>query len=148
MKSILILAGAVVLGLIGWRLAGGDSASGAGPAADRPTATEPGAPLVAVSLPASLSDEAQIGKLGFDGICDDCHGENPAGRDGMGPPLVHIYYEPSHHADMAFQLAVQNGVRAHHWSFGDMPPQEGLTRADVAAITTYVRELQRANGIE
>ena len=149
MKSILILAGAVVLGLIGWRLAGGDGASGAGPTADLATATaaEPGAAMVAVTLPASLSSEAQIGKLGFDGICAECHGENAAGRQDMGPPLVHIYYEPSHHADMAFQLAVQNGVRAHHWSFGDMPPQEGLTRADVAAITTYVRELQRANGI-
>lgn len=28
-----------------------------------------------------------------------------------------------------------------------MPPQTGLTRADVAAIVTYVRALQRANGI-
>lgn len=36
---------------------------------------------------------------------------------------------------------------AHHWTFGDMPPQTGLTRADVVAIVTYVRELQRANGI-
>ncbi|MGR3582900.1 MAG: c-type cytochrome, partial [Pseudooceanicola nanhaiensis] len=44
--------------------------------------------------------------------------------------------------------AVQNGVRAHHWKFGDMPPQTGLTPSDVANIVAYVRELQRANGIE
>jgi len=37
------------------------------------------------------------------------------------------------------------GVR--HWRFGDMPPVEGLSRRDVAAIVAYVRELQRANGI-
>lgn len=49
---------------------------------------------------------------------------------------------------MAFQMAVVQGVRAHHWPFGDMPPQEGLTRADVRNIIAYVRELQRANGIE
>ncbi len=48
---------------------------------------------------------------------------------------------------MAFYLAAQNGVRAHHWKFGDMPPQDGLTKADVAGIVTYVRELQRTNGI-
>ena len=39
------------------------------------------------------------------------------------------------------------GVRGHHWRFGDMPPVEGLTRTDVAMIVAYVRELQRANGI-
>ena len=53
----------------------------------------------------------------------------------------------AHHGDAAFLLAVRNGVRAHHWRFGDMPPQPGLTGAEVAAITAYVRELQRANGI-
>jgi len=39
------------------------------------------------------------------------------------------------------------GVRAHHWSFGNMPAVEGLTRADVKMIIAYIRELQRANGI-
>ncbi|WP_374701253.1 c-type cytochrome, partial [Agrobacterium tumefaciens] len=47
-----------------------------------------------------------------------------------------------------FQFAVVNGVRAHHWRFGDMPPQQGLSEADVSEITAYVRELQRENGIE
>lgn len=49
---------------------------------------------------------------------------------------------------MAFQMAVAQGVRAHHWPFGDMPPQAGLTREDVGNIVAYVRALQRANGIE
>lgn len=141
MKNYLILAGALVLGIGGWLAMAPSSQD---PAAER---REPGAPIVAVSLPAELSPDAQIGKRAFESVCAECHGINAAGREGMGPPLVHDYYKPSHHADMAFQFAVQNGVRAHHWTFGDMPPQEGFTRADVAAITAYVRELQRANDI-
>jgi hypothetical protein len=49
---------------------------------------------------------------------------------------------------MAFVLAAQNGVRAHHWKFGNMPRIEGLTQGDVKMVVAYVRELQRANGID
>lgn len=70
------------------------------------------------------------------------------GKQGFGPPLVHKIYEPSHHGDAAFQVAAAQGVRAHHWRFGNMPPQDGVTAGDVTAIIAYVRELQRANGIE
>jgi len=51
-------------------------------------------------------------------------------------------------ADVAFELAVRRGVRAHHSRLGDMPPQPAVTPAEVTAITRYVRELQWANGIE
>jgi hypothetical protein len=61
---------------------------------------------------------------------------------------VHRVYHSGLHADVAFDLAVRRGVRAHHWSFGDMPPQPELTPTEVASITRYVRELQKANGIE
>ncbi len=104
--------------------------------------------IVEVILPAELSGPAQIGKRAFDGTCAACHGANGSGRIGYGPPLVHKVYEPGHHGDMAFYMAVQNGVRAHHWPFGDMPAQSGLTRADVSDIIAYVREMQRANGID
>ncbi len=104
--------------------------------------------IVEVTLPAELSGPAQIGKRAFDGTCAACHGANASGRIGYGPPLVHKVYEPGHHGDMAFYMAVQNGVRAHHWPFGDMPAQSGLTRADVSDIIAYVREMQRANGID
>ena len=106
-----------------------------------------GAAMVAVTLPDTLSPEGTMGKRAFDAVCADCHGDNAAGKMGIAPPLIHKIYEPSHHADMAFFMAVERGVQAHHWSFGNMPPQQGLTRADVAGIVTYVRELQRANGI-
>lgn len=48
---------------------------------------------------------------------------------------------------MSFQLAMIQGVRAHHWSFGDMPAVIGLAPADVEPIIAYVRAVQRANGI-
>ena len=63
------------------------------------------------------------------------------------PPLVHRIYEPSHHADAAFQLAVTRGVRAHHWTFGNMPPLPAMDSAGIAAVTGYVRWLQRQAGI-
>ena len=107
----------------------------------------PDGALAAVSLPENLSQNAQIGKLAFDVKCASCHGTNAAGQDGVAPPLVHIIYEPSHHGDAAFQRAVEMGVRAHHWPFGNMPVVEGITRGDIKMITVYVRELQRANRI-
>lgn len=103
--------------------------------------------LAQVTLPANLSDMGKIGEQIFTAKCIDCHGVSAAGVDGAGPPLIHKIYEPSHHGDESFQRAVQLGVRSHHWSFGDMAPVEGLTRGDVAAIISYIREVQRANGI-
>lgn len=116
--------------------------------AETAAAPAEGAPIVQVSMPETLSEQAQIGQRAFEAVCAACHGQNAAGKQGFGPPLVHKIYEPSHHGDMAFFLAAERGVQAHHWSFGNMPPQQGLTRADVAGIVTYVRELQRANGID
>ncbi|MDV4146725.1 cytochrome c [Shimia sp. FJ5] len=111
-------------------------------------AAQKGGALASIDLPDVLSTQGQMGKRAFDAVCASCHGANAVGRDGMGPPLIHKIYEPSHHADFAFLSAVRTGVREHHWDFGDMPAQEGLTDADVELITQYIRELQRANGIE
>ncbi|WP_298562227.1 cytochrome c [uncultured Aliiroseovarius sp.] len=120
---------------------------GANDGADPAAKIAAGAPMVTVQLPAELSAKAVMGKRAFDAVCADCHGTDAAGQQGIAPPLVHKIYEPSHHADMAFVLAAQRGVTAHHWGFGNMPPVDGLTRADVANIIAYVRELQRENGI-
>lgn len=100
-----------------------------------------------VRVPAQFSEAAARGGTAFDSTCAACHGVNGAGTDA-GPPLIHRIYEPSHHGDYAFQLAVSNGVRAHHWRFGNMPPQPGLSEAEVSDIIAYVREVQRENGIE
>jgi mono/diheme cytochrome c family protein len=106
----------------------------------------PEEPVVPVRVP-NLSAEGEAGKRAFDRYCTRCHGQN-AGGAAAGPPLVHRTYQPAHHADVAFELAVRRGVPAHHWRFGNMPPQPDVTPAEVAQITRYVRELQRANGIE
>ena len=103
--------------------------------------------LANVLVPETLSQNAQIGQLGYEAKCAACHGANAAGQDGVAPPLVHIIYEPSHHGDEAFQRAAELGVRGHHWPFGNMPAVEGVTRGDVTMIIAYIRELQRANGI-
>ena len=79
--------------------------------------------------------------------CAECHGSDLRGTD-KGPSHLSIIYEPSHHADGAFLFAVQRGVRAHHWDFGDMPPIEGLQPEDIEAITAFVREQQRVEGFE
>lgn len=100
---------------------------------------------IRVTVP-SLSTDAQEGQVIFEANCAGCHGVNAAGSPS-GPPLINKIYEPSHHADITFTLAVKRGVRAHHWRFGNMPPLPGIDDAQITLITGYVRELQRANGI-
>ena len=93
-----------------------------------------------------LSAEAQAGRRLFERHCAACHGDQAAGAP-TGPPLVHRIYHPGHHGDVAFEFAVRRGVRAHHWTFGDMPPVPAVPPDEIALITRYVRELQRAHGI-
>lgn len=113
---------------------------------DEPS-VEQGQAMVEVVIP-PLDATTKLGERLFNESCASCHGANAAGQQGIAPPLVHKIYEPSHHADGAFFLAVKQGVRAHHWPFGDMPPVEGLTQKDVERIVAYVRLLQKANGIQ
>jgi mono/diheme cytochrome c family protein len=94
-------------------------------------------------VPAGLAEGERL----FTANCARCHGARAAGTEA-GPPLVHVVYEPNHHADIAFQRAVALGVPAHHWGFGNMPPVPGVDEAAVTRITAYVRWLQREAGIE
>ena len=107
----------------------------------------PDGAIAAVKVPASFTAQEQIGLRAYDAVCAACHGVNAQGKEGLAPPLVHKIYEPNHHGDMAFVIAAQNGVRAHHWKFGNMPAVKGVTQADVLNIVAYVRALQRENGI-
>ncbi len=112
----------------------------------RNAAQHPRTALEEIVVP-QLSAEAKAGKIACNENCAACHGQNGAGTD-QGPPLVHNIYNPGHHADMSFRLAVQRGVRQHHWPFGDMPAQPQVSDGEVGKIITYVRELQAANGIQ
>lgn len=106
------------------------------------TAGNPG--TSAMVPPASV--KGTRGETLFNQRCAICHGPNATGSL-QGPPLVHRIYEPGHHSDVSFLLAVRRGVRAHHWRFGNMAPVPGLSEVDVKEIVRYVRALQRAKGI-
>jgi cytochrome c len=99
-----------------------------------------------VSSPAVPAEYAK-GEAGFNTYCARCHGPKAAGTD-HGPTFISRIYEPNHHGDAAFRLAPMNGVRAHHWQFGDMPKVEGITPQELDEIITYIRWLQRQAGIE
>ena len=81
----------------------------------------------------------------FNNHCARCHGIGARGTD-RGPTFLSKIYEPNHHADVAFRMAPQNGVRAHHWNFGDMPKVE-VSPAELNEIIPYIRWLQRQAGI-
>ena len=103
--------------------------------------------VVIRGIAATSPPEVAQGKALFEQNCSVCHGPAADGTT-QGPPLVHIIYEPSHHADAAFILAARNGVRAHHWRFGDMPPLPDVGDETVIEIVGYIRWLQRQVGIE
>ena len=107
--------------------------------------SQPPKPAVGSSGP--VPAEFQTGETTFNANCSACHGKQAAGTD-HGPPLVHKVYEPNHHGDQAFQYAAANGVRAHHWEFGNMPKITAVTPADVDQIVKYVRWQQRQAGIQ
>jgi mono/diheme cytochrome c family protein len=96
---------------------------------------------------ASPTESQDRGATLFASKCASCHGPNATGGD-KGPPLLHRTYEPSHHGDDAFYRAVRQGVKSHHWSFGDMPPVAGVTDDEIAQIISYIRAGQAAIGIE
>ncbi len=87
------------------------------------------------------------GEVLYQASCAECHGVDLRGTD-RGPSHLSEIYEPNHHADIAFLLAVRRGTPAHHWTFGAMAPVEGLSEDDVATIVAYVREAQRTEGFE
>jgi cytochrome c len=95
---------------------------------------------------AGLMPNPAAGKKLYGDKCAQCHGADLRGTK-EGPPLAHRIYEPAHHGDVAFQIAVKHGTRQHHWNFGDMKPVPELSADDVAHATAYVRAEQRKAGI-
>ncbi|MGE0233160.1 MAG: c-type cytochrome [Flavobacteriaceae bacterium] len=132
-RNLIIVLFVVIAAVLLWRYFGAPGEGG-------------GKALAEVTVP-SLSATAREGEALFNANCAACHGRNAAGVDGAGPPLIHIIYEPGHHPDGAFHSAVRNGVRSHHWQFGNMAPVEGVGPAEVDSIVAYIRQVQRANGI-
>ena len=96
--------------------------------------------------PGPVPAELASGEAAFNRTCAACHGARAMGSQ-QGPPLVHIIYESGHHSDEAFRRAVSLGSVAHHWGFGAMPAQPGVSSEEVEAIIRYVRWLQLKAGI-
>ncbi len=103
-------------------------------------------PIAPVSAQSKLPKGLVKGESLFNKNCALCHGQAGMGTNS-GPPLVHKIYEPNHHADESFHRAVHDGVVAHHWRFGNMPPLHNLSHDTVDQIIQYVRWLQREAGI-
>jgi cytochrome c5 len=97
---------------------------------------------------APASEEIQVpfklarGQLIYEKYCSSCHGLQLGGTD-KGPPLIHPFYKPSHHGDRSFYRAALEGVRQHHWNFGDMPPVAGMTPGKMDAVVPFVRYYQQ-----
>lgn len=98
-------------------------------------------------IPVQNPQLVETGAALYEATCAECHGADLRGTD-TGPSHLSRVYEPGHHGDAAFFLAVLQGSRQHHWRFGDMEPIDGLTQADVEAIVAFVRETQRIEGFE
>lgn len=90
--------------------------------------------------------EFSKGEALFKTDCAACHGQEAMGTD-HGPPLINPIYQPDHHSDASFYLAIRNGARSHHWMYGNMPPVQGVSDDDAARIVAYIRWLQHTAGI-
>ncbi|MFN2349749.1 MAG: c-type cytochrome [Thioalkalivibrio sp.] len=97
--------------------------------------------------PEGFETDVRRGHQLFQANCVECHGTDARGTD-QGPPLIHRIYEPSHHSDLAFYIAIARGTHQHHWNFGDMPPVPALDGEDAAHIIARIRQEQREAGIQ
>jgi mono/diheme cytochrome c family protein len=97
--------------------------------------------------PADFVADLVQGEVLYRDNCQACHGVQGRGSK-QGPPLSHKGYRSSHHADLAFFQAVRDGVKQHHWNFGDMPAQPQISTEQAGHIVRYVRQLQWDAGIE
>lgn len=99
------------------------------------------------SAPLADDELLALGSDSYRTFCSACHGTDLRGTT-QGPSFLSVVYEPNHHADFAFASAAKNGVVAHHWGFGDMPPVARITDEEVAAVTAYVRSVQESEGFD
>jgi len=118
--------------------------SGAESASDGPP-RDPMTGKTEFNIPVQDPQLAAEGEPLYQASCAACHGSDLRGT-AVGPPHLSVIYNPEHHGDGAFAVAAVNGVKAHHFSFGNMPPIAGITEGDFARILAYVRETQRTEG--
>ena len=104
------------------------------------------APSVSPSTGKPVPPEFTMGETLFNTHCSVCHGPSAVGTQ-QGPSLLWRVYAPSHHSDASFYLAVKQGVRAHHWLFGNMPAMPHVGEDEITQIIPYIRWLQQQAGV-
>jgi mono/diheme cytochrome c family protein len=102
------------------------------------------APKVVLPPKGFVADPARVAAL-FQKHCIECHGRDARGT-GRGPSLLHPGYRPEHHSDLAFYIAIQQGVGQHHWSFGDMKAVPALSPEEAGHVIGWIRSEQRKAG--
>jgi mono/diheme cytochrome c family protein len=129
---------AAVLAAAGALCAGGAAGQGAEADAEE---------MLDVVVPA-LDGAAATGQGAFLRVCAPCHGPNGGGLDLLGPPLVSDLYGPAERSDLDIVLAIQLGHAEDMWTFGPMPPAEGLAQEEVGPVVEFLRQMQLANAVE
>ena len=117
----------------------GDSLAAQTAPASSTAAPSPAATVAALAVPEGAAVYQQF--------CAECHGVDLRGTD-KGPSQLSIVYEPNHHGDYAYRVAIREGTREHHWWFGDMPPVEGITDLEIEQVIGFIRAEQQRLGFE
>ena len=95
--------------------------------------------------PAS-SLSAQSGSVAFAEECAGCHGRLARGTD-RAPNLIHSDYGRRTRSDAQFRRAVREGIPARQGRYGEMPAAKDISDRRLDRMITFLREIQRANGI-
>jgi len=83
------------------------------------------------------------GRQLYDRYCAECHGPRGIGTQ-EGPSLLDPRYFADQTDDTAFLVSTTEGVEATDTRFDGMAPIPAVSHSEVARITLYIRELQRA----
>ncbi|MCY3892717.1 MAG: cytochrome c [Acidimicrobiaceae bacterium] len=120
-------------------------------ATDSPTPAPAPAPATSTAPPSPTSTATALavpdGAAVYQQYCAECHGVDLRGTD-KGPSQLSIIYEPNHHGDYAYRVAIREGTREHHWWFGDMPPVEDITDLEIEKVISFIRAEQQRLGFE
>ena len=90
---------------------------------------------------------AEAGRIVFTEQCAVCHGRVAEGT-GRGPGLIQPGYGPDRVSDDAFRRAMRAGVEPRRRGAAGMPAIPALTDRDADQVVTFLRALQRENGID
>ena len=94
---------------------------------------------------AAYALSVERGRVAFAEEGAACHGRLAEGTE-RGPNLIHPDYGRRVRSDAQLRRAVREGMPAR-LGYGAMPPSPDVSARRLERMITFVRELQRANGI-